>query len=136
MLNKLEDFAKALQDAHFGLELTLDLNTGEIEQSDEMGVEEVLYIATGGGYSEPDFTHSGGIKVECTKYAPFNYMSLGTLRHHISNFMEEEELANYSKLVAQLSMVDVDECMECDEDGMTEWCDHMAGWAVLTTLSH
>lgn len=132
-----KQLADNLQDAEFGTEYTLDLNTGMVEKSDTLGIDELVYASYTGKSWQLDYSHAILPELSTitdTLYEPANYLNECALMHHLP---EMDEIMTHSKLVATLAIVDTYDCEDCesgDNDEPECMFEHDLGWAIITAL--
>lgn len=134
----LKELADRLHRTDFGTEFTLDIRSGTIEESDTLGMEELIYAYSPvQGVWELEYSTASlpdNTILQESLYAPENYMDYGTLWNHLGDL---DNAMNASKLIVSLHMVDThdcEDCEDCDEYGTTVVCDHTLGWAVVSAL--
>lgn len=131
----LKELANKLQFAEFGTEFTLDISSGTVEESDTLGVEELIYAYSPvQGEWELEYSTASlpdNVLLRETLYESANFMSYGTLWNHLGDL---DKAMNASKLIVSLSIVDSHDCEDCDEYGTTVVCDHTLGWAVVSAI--
>ena len=132
----LKELADKLQFAEFLTEYTLDIKSGDITESDTLGISDYLYANDYGSRGwVVDYQHAtlpDNSEVKDSLFAPCNYMSYGTLWEHLGDV--HSAMNDYSRLVVTLSPVDTYDCDECDVNGMSDYCDHSLGWVVISAL--